>query len=243
MNADRAARLERGRADAVVADRQPHHPRGAIGVHDAATDSFTLHTSSQGSGYLRRTLAGPVLRIAPARLRVVTPDVGGAFGAKLFPYPEQALVLAAAKLVGRPVRWIAERGEAFLSDYAARGQVNRAELALDADGRFLALRVDTIADLGYALSANAPHVPTTGSNKMLTGAYAIPAAHMRVRGAFTNTAPVEAYRGAGRPESIHVVERLVDRAARPRRGRARSRRCAAAVRQACATAAPRPAPR
>jgi carbon-monoxide dehydrogenase large subunit len=192
----------------------PLEARGAIGIHDAARDTYLLHSSTQGSAYVRNLLAEPVLRVPRERLRVATPDVGGAFGLKLFPYPEQALVLVAARALGRPVRWIADRSESFLADNAARDQVNEAELALDAEGRFLALRVRSLANMGAGLSANAPHVPTTGSVKTLTGVYAIPIAHMHVRGAITNTAPVEAYRGAGRPESIYVIERLVDRAAR-----------------------------
>ncbi len=192
----------------------PIEPRGAIGLYDPADASYTLHSSTQGSHYVRNLLAGPVLGIAPEKLRVITPDVGGAFGLKLFPHPEQPLVLLAARLVGRPVRWIADRSESFLADNAARDQVNEAELALDRDGKFLALRVRSLANMGAGLSANAPHVPTTGSNKVLTGVYAIPATHMQVKGVFTNTAPVEAYRGAGRPESIYVIERMVERAAR-----------------------------
>jgi len=191
----------------------PMEPRGAIGVyHDGC---YTLHTPSQGVHYLRDTLAADVLKIPPASLRVVTPDVGGGFGARLFCYPEQALVLFAARRTGRTVRWIGERtADAFTGDIHGRDHAGLAELALDGDGRFLALRVDMTCNMGAYLSAYAPFVATMGGNRMLSGVYRIPAIYAAVTGVYTNTTPVDAYRGAGRPEAAYLVERLVDKAAR-----------------------------
>ena len=188
--------------------------RGAIGTHDAAADSYTLHTGCQGVHRLRDVLCSDVLKIPPERLRVATADVGGGFGTKYFLYAEQALVLWAARRTGRPVKWIADRGEAFVSDAHARDHVTRAELALDGDGRFLAVCSSVVANLGAWPSAHGPLIPTSLSSPMITGLYDIPAAHVRVRGVFTNTVPIDAYRGAGRPEAAYTIERLVDEAAR-----------------------------
>ncbi len=145
-------------------------------------------------------------------MRVVTPDVGGGFGAKLFLTPEYVLVLWAAKRTGRTVRWIADRTEGFLSDTHGRDNLTHAALALDAEGRFLGLRMENLANMGAYLSEFGPTIPT--SDKMQEGAYVIPAVHIAVRGIFTNTGPVDAYRGAGRPEAIYMIERLVDLAGR-----------------------------
>jgi carbon-monoxide dehydrogenase large subunit len=188
--------------------------RNALGVYDAADERFTLYTSSQGSHTLREILAGGVLGVPEARIRVVTPDVGGGFGMKLFLYAEYVLVLHAAKKLGRPVKWRGERSEAFLTDTQGRDHVTHAEMALDDKARFLAFRFETTANLGAYLSNYATFIPTLGSSRMLTGVYATPAVHVRVKGVFTNTVPVDAYRGAGRPEAAYVVERLVDKAAR-----------------------------
>ena len=209
-----------GRAPARCATTASARPRSSRAARSAstiaATDAYTLHTSSQGSGYLRRDARRAACSaIAPERLRVVTPDVGGAFGAKLFPLsragagPRRRAAASAGRCAGSPT---AARPSSPTTPRATRStRPSSRSTATAASSRCASTR---IANLGDALSANAPHVPTTGSNKVLTGVYAIPAAHMRVRGAFTNTAPVEAYRGAGRPESIYVIERLVDRAAR-----------------------------
>ena len=189
-------------------------PRGAMGRFDPATGLYTLHTPTQMPHMAREVLAGPVLHVEPDKLRVVSTEVGGGFGMKAFVYVEQALVLWAAKKVGRPVKWQSERAEAFLCDTQGRDQVTHAELALDGEGKFLALRVSSTANLGAYLSNFAPMIATVAGNTMLTGLYAIPAAHVEVKGVFTNTVLVDAYRGAGRPEASYVIERLVDTAAR-----------------------------
>ncbi|HEY5597798.1 MAG TPA: xanthine dehydrogenase family protein molybdopterin-binding subunit, partial [Kiloniellales bacterium] len=189
-------------------------PRGAIGDYDPATKRFTLHTPSQGAHNLKSELADAVFHLPADAFRVRTADVGGAFGMKIFLYPEQVLVLWAARRLGRPVRWIGERGESFLSDSQGRDHVTRAELAMDAAGRFLALRLSTIANMGAYLSSYAPFIPTGSYGAMCTGLYDIPAAYAEVKCVFTNTVPVDAYRGAGRPEAAYMVERLVDAAAR-----------------------------
>ena len=147
------------------------------------------------------------------KLRVVTPDVGGGFGTKLFSYREYALAAVAAKRLREPVTWIADRSEHFLGDAQGRDNVTTARLALDERHRFLALDVDLIADMGAYLSQFAPYIPYLGAG-MSPGVYDIPACHVRVRGVYTNTVPVDAYRGAGRPEAAYVIERLVDVAAR-----------------------------
>ncbi len=189
-------------------------PRGAIAAFDPYDGRYTLHVSSQGSHWIQRGLVEDVMRIPRDRLRVVTSDVGGAFGMKAVNYPEYGALLWAAKAIGRPVKWISERGEAFLSDTHGRDHVSAAEMALDRNGHFLALRVKTIANMGGLLSNFAPYVPTFVGAPMNVGIYKIPVAHVSIRGAFTNTIPVEAYRGAGRPEAAYLIERLVDRCAR-----------------------------
>ena len=174
---------------------------------------MTLTLGSQGSHAVRDTLAADVLRIDPGKLHVVTPDVGGGFGTKLFTYREYALVILAAQRLKRPVRWIADRTEHFLGDAQGRDNITTARLALDEKGRFLALDIDLVADMGAYLSAYAPYIPYLGAG-MSPGVYDIPACFVRVRGAYTHTVPVDAYRGAGRPEASYVIERLVDAAAR-----------------------------
>jgi aerobic carbon-monoxide dehydrogenase large subunit len=186
--------------------------RGVVAEYDAAADRTTLTLSSQGSHAVRDVLC-EILDVAPERLRVVTPDVGGGFGTKLFTYREYALVAVAARRLSRPVRWISERTEHFLADAQGRDNITTARLALDENNRFLALEVDLIADMGAYLSAYAPFIPFIGAG-MLPGVYDIPACHIHIRGAYTNTVPVDAYRGAGRPEAAYVIERLVDVAAR-----------------------------
>ena len=188
--------------------------RAAIGTYDEDQGRYTLHTPSQGVHMVRNVLCDHVFQIPRERLRVLTPDTGGGFGMKLFPYPEHVLVLWAARRLGRPVKWLSDRSEAFVSDSQARDHVTRAELALDADGRFLALRMKVIANLGAYLSGYAPNSPTNGVAKLLNNTYVLPTGHLRVTGVVTNTVTVEAYRGAGKPEALYVVERLVEQAAR-----------------------------
>ena len=187
--------------------------RGVVAVYDGAHDRTTLTLSSQGSHAVRDILCNSVLKIPPEKLRVITPDVGGGFGTKLFCYREYALAAVAAKQLKRPVKWIAERGEHFLGDSQGRDNITTAKLALDDKNRFLALDVDLIADMGAYLSCYGPFIPFIGAG-MSPGVYDIPACHIRVRGVYTNTVPVDAYRGAGRPEAAYVIERLVDFAAR-----------------------------
>lgn len=187
--------------------------RAVLADYDPASDSYTLTAGSQGVHLLQTVLAGRVLRIPQEKLRVITPDVGGGFGTKIFPYREYALAAVAAKRIGRPVAWVADRIEHFLADSQGRDNVTTARLALDEKGKFLALDVETVCDMGAYLSHFAPFIPYVGAN-MLPGVYDIPVCCIRLRGAFTNTVPVDAYRGAGRPEAAYVIERLVDTAAR-----------------------------
>ena len=189
-------------------------PRGAVGEYDPGDETYTLWSSTQGSHFLRNLLAGNVFKVPENRIRVVTRDVGGGFGMKLFLYPEHVLVLWAAKKVGRPVKWIPDRSDAFMTDTQGRDNVTRLELALDEELRFLGLDVTLIANMGAYLSNFAPEIPTASGAVMHSGVYAIPAIHVGVKGVFTNTVPVDAYRGAGRPEAAYAIERLVDYAAR-----------------------------
>jgi aerobic carbon-monoxide dehydrogenase large subunit len=192
----------------------PMEPRAAIGEYDRSAGDYTLYTTSQDPHVIRLLIAGSVLPIAEHKFRVVAPDVGGGFGTKGSLYAEQALVTWAAGKLGRPVKWTAERAEGFASDNQARDHLTHAELALDQDGKFLALRVATLANLGAYLSSFAPAIPTYCYGTLLAGTYTTPAIYVEVKGIFTNTVPVDAYRGAGRPEACYVVERLVDTAAR-----------------------------
>ncbi len=190
----------------------PIETRGEIGDWDGSR--FTLYTQSQGVHSQRRQLAA-MFDLPEESFRVVSGDVGGSFGMKIFMYAEKPLVLLAARLLGRPVKWTGERtADAFLSDSHGRDQINEAELALDADYRFLALRVKSWANMGAYLSNFAPYIPTACGFLMLNGAYRFEAIHSSVTGVFTNTVPVDAYRGAGRPEANYVLERTVDAAAR-----------------------------
>jgi carbon-monoxide dehydrogenase large subunit len=186
--------------------------RGVVAEYDAERDRLTLTLGSQGSHAIRDTLCG-MLGLPPEKIRVVTPDVGGGFGTKLFIYREYALAAVAARRLKRPVTWIAERTEHFLGDAQGRDNITTAKLALDDKGRFLALDIELIADMGAYLSAYAPYIPYLGAG-MSPGVYDIPHCHVRVRAAYTHTIPVDAYRGAGRPEASYVIERLVDAAAR-----------------------------
>jgi len=189
-------------------------PRAAIGSVDPKDQRLTLHVGCQGGHMLRRQLARNIFHLPENQIRVVTEDVGGGFGMKLGLYPEYVLVLFAARQLGRPVKWVATRRESFRTDTHGRDHLTRAELALDESGRFLALKVDTLANLGAYLATMGAFTPSHGGSRMLAGCYTLPAVHVRVRGLFTNTAPVDAYRGAGRPEAAFCLERLVDKAAR-----------------------------
>jgi aerobic carbon-monoxide dehydrogenase large subunit len=188
-------------------------PRAVVGEYDAAADRYTVHLGTQGVHSVRNAIAG-ALGVVPDKVHVVTNDVGGSFGMKGFGFPEHFLVPWAAKLVGRPVRWNSERQEAFVTDTQGREQRVHVELALDENARFLAIRAEVYANMGGYLSQFSLFIPTVAGARLLTGAYAIPAATTRVRCVFTNTNWVDAYRGAGRPEQAYVVERLVDTAAR-----------------------------
>ena len=185
--------------------------RAALGAYDPGSGTYTLTAGTQGVHLVRNVLAKHVLKVPAQRVRVVTPDVGGAFGVKLWVYPEYALVLFAARRLGRPVKWVAERGEAMASDHQGRDLCSRATLALDADGRFLALAIQSVANLGAYASNYGPSVATVGGTRALIGPYRTPALHVRVRAAYTNTAPTDAYRGAGRPENVYLLERLIDK--------------------------------
>jgi carbon-monoxide dehydrogenase large subunit len=201
-----------------IAERQqrlagtPLEPRGATAIWTEEA-GYTLHAPSQGAGMLRDGLA-QAAGIAPDRLRVLTGDVGGAFGLKTPVYPEHVALLAAARLTGRPVHWMATRGESFASDNQARDNDARATLALDAEGRFLALRVDSVVNLGAFCSSHGPLIATNNFARCLGSLYRMPAIAVGVKLAFTNTVPTGPYRGAGRPEANYLMERLVEEAAR-----------------------------
>ncbi|MDQ0510113.1 xanthine dehydrogenase family protein molybdopterin-binding subunit [Ancylobacter amanitiformis] len=195
----------------VVASMEP---RNAIGLYDGETEQFTLVTGSQGSHMIRDFMFEGVFGLPPSRLRVITPDVGGGFGMKAVPYPEQGLVLYAARKLGRPVRWQSSRAEAFLSDTQGRDNHSKARLGIDAEGRFIALSIETLASAGGALSAFGVYCPTLSGPPMAPGVYDIPVVVTDVRIAYTNNAPMDAYRGAGRPEAAYLIERIVDKAAR-----------------------------
>ena len=189
-------------------------PRAAIGEFDPSTDETTLVTTSQNPHLTRLLLAAFSYGIPEHKLRVLAPDVGGGFGSKIFHYPEEFLVVWAARKLGRPVKWTAQRSESFLTDAHGRDHVTHAEMALDEQGTFLALRVSTQANLGAYLSTFAPGIPTWFYGTVLSGCYRTPAIYCEVKAYFTHTVPVDAYRGAGRPEAAYVLERLVDAAAR-----------------------------
>jgi len=191
----------------------PIETRAAIGSYDPAEDCLHLLLTGQGVHGIRRQLAEWVFHLPLERIHVVAPDVGGGFGMKNFLYPEWVLVLWAARRLGRPVKWVADRTEEFVSGTQGRDNHTRARLALDETGRFLALDVSTVANLGAYLSSNGPGSSTNSPATAMGGVYAIPAIFMDVRGAFTNTVPIDAYRGAGKPEANYVIERLVDIAA------------------------------
>ena len=189
-------------------------PRAALADYNPASGEYVLRTTSQNP-HLARLVLSAFVQVAPEhKLRVIAPDVGGGFGSKIFIYAEEAVITWACAKVGRPIKWTAERSESFLSDAHGRDHVTTAELGLDSQGRFTALRVRTTANLGAYLSTFASAVPTYLYGTLLAGQYKTPNIHVQTRGVYTNTAPVDAYRGAGRPEATFVVERLVETAAR-----------------------------
>jgi carbon-monoxide dehydrogenase large subunit len=199
-----AVKLENNRLSANAIE-----PRGAIGDWDAASEAFTLYTSTQNPHGVRQMLCGAVFRMPESRLRVVANDVGGGFGMKGDVYPEEGLVLLASKRVGRPVKWIATRSESMITDNHGRDQVIEGEMALDADGRILAIRARALNAVG-AYVTGAAVVPVLYCLKNIPGPYAVPAAHVAARAVFTHTTPNAPYRGAGRPEAAYLTERLLD---------------------------------
>src|ERR1700716_556697 len=189
-------------------------PRAAIGDYNEAEEHFTLYTTSQNP-HVARLVLSAFYNIAPEhKLRVVAPDVGGGFGSKIFIYPEEMVALWASKRTGRPVKWTGDRSEAFLTDAHGRDHLTKAELAFDKDNKILALRVKTHANLGAYMSLFSSSVPTYLYATLLSGQYNIPNIFAEVIGVYTNTTPVDAYRGAGRPEASFVVERLMETAGR-----------------------------
>ena len=188
-------------------------PRAVVALHDASNDEYTLYVACQNPHLLRTWNCENSLPVPESKLRIISGDVGGGFGSKIYQYSEDLAALFAAKAIGRPVKWVAERSESFTSDAHARDHVTHASLALDSDGKFLALSVNTDANLGAAISNYGAAIPTVFYATMISGVYKIPALEIRVRGVMTNTVPTDAYRGAGRPEATYLIERLVDLAA------------------------------
>jgi carbon-monoxide dehydrogenase large subunit len=189
-------------------------PRCANASYTRHDESYTLYVANQNPHVERLLMCAFVLGLPESKVRVIAPDVGGGFGSKIFLYAEETALVWASKHVGRPIKWTAERSESFLTDAHGRDHVTKVELAMDAKGMFLALRVKTIANMGAYLSTFASSVPTILYATLLAGQYKTPAIYAEVKAVFTNTAPVDAYRGAGRPEATYVVERIVEQAAR-----------------------------
>jgi carbon-monoxide dehydrogenase large subunit len=192
----------------------PMEPRAALGIYDAAEDHFTCYTTSQNP-HVARLVMSAFYNVAPEnKLRVIAPDVGGGFGSKIYIYPEEITCLWASKRTGVPVKWTSDRTEAFLTDAHGRDHVSTVKMAFDANNRITGLKVDTIANLGAYMSLFSSAVPTYLYATLLSGQYAIPAIHANVRTVYTNTVPVDAYRGAGRPEATFLLERTMETAAR-----------------------------
>jgi carbon-monoxide dehydrogenase large subunit len=189
-------------------------PRVAIGDYEDSSGDYTLYTTTQNPHVIRLLMGAFVLQIPEHKLRVVAPDVGGGFGSKVFHYAEEALVTWASAQIKRPIKWTAERSESFMSDAHGRDHITTAELALDKGGKFLGLREKTLANMGAYLSTFAPAIPTYMHSVLMAGVYTTPVIYSNIIAVFTNTVPVDAYRGAGRPEATYILERLVDRAAR-----------------------------
>ena len=189
-------------------------PRGLIADWDAADEKMTIRMGTQGGWVLRSLLANSILHVPEEKIRVITPDVGGAFGMKLFFYSECAATVWASRKLRRPIKWMGERSDAFLSDTQGRDHVTHAKLAFDADHKITGMMVETNANLGAYFSTFGPMIPTMAAVKVMPGVYDIPDFYYHCTGVFTNTVPVDAYRGAGRPEAIYIIERLMDKAAR-----------------------------
>ena len=192
----------------------PMEPRVAVGDYEDHSGQHTLYTTSQNPHVIRLLMGAFVLGISEHKLRVVAPDVGGGFGSKIYHYAEEAFVTKAAHILKRPVKWTSTRSEAFLSDAQGRDHVTKIELALDGDHNFMAIRTDTYANMGAYLSTFAPSIPTWLHGTLMAGNYKTPLIYVNVKAVFTNTIPVDAYRGAGRPEATYQLERLIDKAAR-----------------------------
>ena len=192
----------------------PIEPRAALAEYDPAGDHYTLYTTSQNPHVIRLLMGAFVLSIPEHKLRIVAPDVGGGFGTKIYHYAEEAILTWASKKVRRPIKWTADRSDSFMTDAQGRDHVTKGELALDKNGKFLALRVQTNANMGGYLSTFAPAIPTYLYATLLAGLYKTPIIYCNVKAYFTNTVPVDAYRGAGRPEACYLIERLVEQAAR-----------------------------
>lgn len=192
----------------------PMEPRVAVGDYDRWDDMHTLYTTSQNPHVIRLLMGAFVLGIPEHKLRVVAPDVGGGFGSKIYHYAEEAFVTQAAKILKRPVKWTSSRSEAFISDAQGRDHLTKMELALDADHNFTAIRTETYANMGAYLSTFAPSIPTWLHGTLMAGNYKTPLIYVNVKAVFTNTVPVDAYRGAGRPEATYQLERVIDKAAR-----------------------------
>ena len=192
----------------------PMEPRVAVGDFNRSTGDSTLYTTSQNPHVIRLLMGAFVLGIPEHKLRVIAPDVGGGFGTKIFHYAEEAFCTFAAKALNRAVKWTSSRSEAFITDAHGRDHVTKIQLALDADNNFTALRTDTYANMGAYLSTFAPSVPTWLHGTLMAGNYKTPLIYVNVKAVFTNTVPVDAYRGAGRPEATYQLERVVDKAAR-----------------------------
>ncbi len=189
-------------------------PRAANAQYTKHDDSYTLYVSNQNPHVERLLMCAFVLGLPESKVRVIAPDVGGGFGSKIYLYAEETALVWASKRVGRPIKWTADRSEAFLTDAHGRDHLSTAELAMDAQGHFLALRVHTVANMGAYLSTFSTCIPTILYATLLAGQYKTPAIYCEVKSVFTNTAPVDAYRGAGRPEATYLVERMVETAAR-----------------------------
>ena len=189
-------------------------PRASIGDFDAGTGDYKLYTTSQNPHLTRLLIAAFVMGIPENKLTVIAPDVGGGFGSKIYHYGEEAVVLAASKRLKRPVKWVADRSEAFLSDAHGRDHVTKIELACDLAGNMLAVRTETLANVGAYLSNFSTVTPTFLHGTLMAGPYKTPLVYVNLKAVFTNTAPVDAYRGAGRPEATYSLERIVDVAAR-----------------------------
>ena len=189
-------------------------PRASLADYDSGTGDYKLYTTSQNPHLHRLLIAAFVMGIPENKLTVIAPDVGGGFGSKIYHYGEEAAVLAAAKLLNQPVKWVADRSESFLSDAHGRDHVTRIELATDMDGTFLALRTETLANVGAYLSNFSTATPTFLHGTLMAGPYKTPLVYVNVKAVFTNTAPVDAYRGAGRPEATYSIERVVDKMCR-----------------------------